>query len=236
MMNLKNRSGEVEIMDDLNGQGAVVEQTLKELDIINNRLGGNKISLNALSELVRGRKSEVLKVADLGCGSGDMLNLLSQWALHNNYHFELTGIDANRFIVDYARQALKGIRNVTFKVENILSREFTRQKFDIIHCCLFLHHFTDAELINLLDNFKKQSSLGIIINDLHRHWLAYYSIKLLTYLFSRSTMVKFDGPLSVARAFRKNELIELLEKAGIKNYQINWRWAFRWQVIIDFSK
>lgn len=235
-MNLKNRSGEVEIMDDLNGQGAVVEQTLKELDIINNRLGGNKISLNALSELVRGRKSEVLKVADLGCGSGDMLNLLSQWALHNNYHFELTGIDANRFIVDYARQALKGIRNVTFKVENILSREFTRQKFDIIHCCLFLHHFTDAELINLLDNFKKQSSLGIIINDLHRHWLAYYSIKLLTYLFSRSTMVKFDGPLSVARAFRKNELIELLEKAGIKNYQINWRWAFRWQVIIDFSK
>ena len=235
-MNLKNRSGEVEIMDDLNGQGAVVEQTLKELDIINNRLGGNKISLNALSELVRGRKSEALKVADLGCGSGDMLNLLSQWALHNNYHFELTGIDANRFIVDYARQALKGIRNVTFKVENILSREFTRQKFDIIHCCLFLHHFTDAELINLLDNFKKQSSLGIIINDLHRHWLAYYSIKLLTYLFSRSTMVKFDGPLSVARAFRKNELIELLEKAGIKNYQINWRWAFRWQVIIDFSK
>jgi len=235
-MNLKNRSGEVEIMDDLNGQGAVVEQTLKELDIINNRLGGNKISLNALSELVRGRKSEALKVADLGCGSGDMLNLFSQWALRNNYHFELTGIDANRFIVDYARQALKGIRNVTFKVENILSREFTRQKFDIIHCCLFLHHFTDEELIHLLDNFKKQSSLGIIINDLHRHWLAYYSIKLLTYLFSKSTMVKFDGPLSVARAFRKNELIELLEKAGIKNYQINWRWAFRWQVIIDFSK
>ncbi|MDA0194252.1 MAG: methyltransferase domain-containing protein [Bacteroidetes bacterium] len=232
MRNFKNRSDEVEIMDDLKSQGAEVEQTLKELDIINNRLGGNKISLNALSELVHGRKSEVLRIADLGCGGGDILKLFAEWALRKDYHFELTGIDANRFIVDYARQALKGIRNVTFKTENILSREFIRQKFDIIHCCLFLHHFTNDELIHLLENFKKQASLGIIINDLHRHWLAYYSIKFLTFLFSKSPMVKFDGPLSVARAFRRKELIELLEQAGIRNYQIKWRWAFRWEVMI----
>jgi hypothetical protein len=44
-------------------------------------------------------------------------------------------------------------------------------------------------------------------------------------------MVKHDAPLSVLRAFTKRELVEILEKAGLIDYRIKWRWAFRWQVI-----
>jgi len=235
MRDLKRRSGEVEVMDDLNCEGEIVAQTLKELNVINSRLGGNKISTNALASLIRGRQNEVLKLADLGCGGGDIIRLFSDWAATKLYHLEITGVDANGFIVDHARKNLRGVQNVTFRQQNILSREFARQKFDIIHCSLFLHHFTDDELVHLFVRFKKQSRLGIIINDLHRHWLAYYSIKLLTSLFSRSSMVKFDAPLSVARGFRRGEILALLEKAGIENYQVNWRWAFRWEVVIRSS-
>jgi hypothetical protein len=74
--------------------------------------------------------------------------------------------------------------------------------------------------------------VGFIINDIHRHWLAYYSIKLLTRIFSRSMMVRFDAPLSVLRAFRKKELEVILRNAGISNFKIKWMWAFRWQVIV----
>ncbi len=45
-------------------------------------------------------------------------------------------------------------------------------------------------------------------------------------------MVKYDAPLSVLRAFKKQELIEILNKAGIRDYAIRWQWAFRWQVIV----
>jgi hypothetical protein len=67
---------------------------------------------------------------------------------------------------------------------------------------------------------------------LHRHPVAYYSIKALTNLFSGSYLVKNDAPLSVLRAFRKKELQNLLLAAGIKNYSLRWKWAFRWQLIL----
>jgi hypothetical protein len=48
---------------------------------------------------------------------------------------------------------------------------------------------------------------------------------------SKSSMVKYDAPLSVLRAFRKKDLKEILTQAGIKKFSIQWKWAFRWQVV-----
>ena len=74
---------------------------------------------------------------------------------------------------------------------------------------------------------------GFFIADLHRHPLAYYSIKWLTGLFSKSYLVKNDAPLSVLRGFSRKEWESLLTKAGIKNYSIRWKWAFRWLIIVE---
>jgi hypothetical protein len=97
---------------------------------------------------------------------------------------------------------------------------------------LFFHHFTAEQLSAVLKQLHTQVRVGIIINDLHRHPLAYYSIKWLTQLFSRSAMVKFDAPLSVLRGFSRSEWELILTKAGIRKYTLRWRWAFRWQIII----
>src|SRR5690606_20336869 len=96
---------------------------------------------------------------------------------------------------------------------------------------LFTHHFKDDALVALFRSLMRQARFGVIINDLHRHWLAYYSIKVIVKCLSRSPMGQHDGPVSVLRAFRKKELIHLLRKAGIHNYSIKWMWAFRYQVI-----
>ena len=103
---------------------------------------------------------------------------------------------------------------------------------DIAVATLFLHHFTHDQLVGILSQLVKQIRIGIVINDLHRHFLAYHSIKLLTKIFSKSKMVQYDAPLSVLRGFSKLELEIILKQAGIKNYSIKWKWAFRWQVII----
>jgi hypothetical protein len=75
------------------------------------------------------------------------------------------------------------------------------------------------------------SSLGFFINDLHRHPMAFYSIRILTKLFSNSYLVKNDAPLSVRRGFRKEELEGLLEQAGLRSYEVSWQWAFRFLVV-----
>ncbi|MFN7490265.1 MAG: hypothetical protein ACK5QK_11105 [Chryseotalea sp.] len=53
MVNLKNRSAEIEIMDDLACEGPVVDQTLRELETINTLLGGNYVTLNGIDELIK---------------------------------------------------------------------------------------------------------------------------------------------------------------------------------------
>jgi hypothetical protein len=85
-------------------------------------------------------------------------------------------------------------------------------------------------LEQMLRWLQQNSRRGFFINDLHRHWLAYYLIKYITKFFSRSYLVKNDACISVARSFRKEDLEKLFLQAGIGDYQISWQWAFRFLV------
>lgn len=229
------RSDDLEIMDDLNCSGDVVRQTLVELEFINKWLGGNSVTVGGLRMLLASRQfdqSVPLKIADLGCGGGDMLKLIDKYLKKEKLEGRLKGFDANPNIIAFAWVNSSDHLDITYNTLDILSDEFKSKPFDVFFATLFLHHFTSDQLVEIFDSLKRQTSLGIVINDLHRHWLAYYSIKLLTKFFSRSSMVKYDAPLSVLRGFTKGELIEILQRAGIKTYSLKWKWAFRWQLII----
>lgn len=216
-------------MDDLSIDGPIIDQTLKELDTINRWLGGNAISLAAIKKMVGER--DHFHLTDLGCGGGDILIALAKWARKKRIKASFTGIDANPNIVQYAQRNCSDYPEIEILNENIFSAAFEKHKTDIIHCCLFLHHFDEEQLIGLFQLFKKQARLGIIVNDLQRHYLAYYSILWLTSLFSKSAMVKNDASLSVARGFKKQELLTILRAAQIEPQSLQWKWAFRWKLI-----
>jgi 2-polyprenyl-3-methyl-5-hydroxy-6-metoxy-1,4-benzoquinol methylase len=232
MADFSKRSEDIEIMDDLTSSGEIIDQTLRELEVINKWLGGNAVTLNALAKLKRKAKlPEKLIIADLGCGGGDMLNLVSQWAERNKIAVELIGIDANPNIVEYARKHVP-LKNVQFKALDIFSEEFRAMKFDVVMATLFFHHFTHDHLTEVFRQLKNQVNIAVIINDIHRHPLAFYSIGLLTRTFSKSSMVIHDAPLSVLRAFSKSELEKIFQDAGFSSYSLKWKWAFRWQAIL----
>lgn len=227
-----SRSTGIEIMDDLDCKGEVVDQTLRELDFINQWLGGNTVTINAVKSIWKSiPKDQIISIADLGCGSGEMLRILARLAKKESRNVSLHGFDANSNITNFAADHSKDF-NISYHAVNVFSPEFQQQKFDIILATLFMHHFNEDELVSLFSMLKSQTSKAIIINDIHRHPLAYHSIKLLTKLFSQSAMVKFDAPLSVLRAFTKTELKYILHRAEINNYALDWKWAFRWQLTI----
>jgi 2-polyprenyl-3-methyl-5-hydroxy-6-metoxy-1,4-benzoquinol methylase len=233
MPDLRQRAYELEIMDDLNCSGEILDQTLHELEFINKWLGGNAVTLNAVSNLFSDLpKDHIYTIADLGCGGGDMTLHIFDWGKRNGYKFHITGIDANENAIGYAKKRVKGNPSITFESLNIFSEHFRMLKFDVVIGTLFYHHFTHKELIAFFGQLKHQVKIGFIINDIHRHALAFHSIKILTGLFSRSPMVKNDAPLSVRRAFLREDLKEILRAAGFHNFSIRWRWAFRWEVIV----
>ncbi|MBC6401853.1 MAG: methyltransferase domain-containing protein [Ekhidna sp.] len=226
---LKSRSDALEIMDDLSISGPAIDQTLKELNIINRTLGGNAISLSGFRKLIKNLPSFTL--ADLGCGGGDIMKEMASWSRRGRKKGLFIGVDANPHVIDYAKRNTVNFSEISYQSVNIFNREFKQQTFDIIHCCLFLHHFSKEDLIQLFRYFKKNARVGIIVNDLHRHPIAYWSISVLTRLFSKSSMVRHDAAVSVTKGFKRKELIDILKQAGINNYKLNWRWAFRWKLI-----
>lgn len=218
-------------MDDLTSAGPEMRQTLQELKIVNKLLGGNKVLTRGLSKITKSNPKSHYNIADIGCGGGDMVRVMAEWAKRQRISITIHALDANPNIIEMAKENLKDLPNVKFHTADVFDDLFAKEKMDIITCTLFTHHFTDEELVRMFSGFKRSANLGLIINDLHRHPFAYYSIKYITKIFSKSPMVKNDGPLSVLRSFKSKEIKSVLEASGWRNYSIRWFWAFRWQVI-----
>jgi 2-polyprenyl-3-methyl-5-hydroxy-6-metoxy-1,4-benzoquinol methylase len=235
MPDLSARATGPEIMDDLHVSGPDLDQALIELDGINYLLGGNYVTLNAVTHVLgKGSGPVKYRIADLGCGSGDILRRIRSLMNKRNIDASLTGFDANPNVIKFAVAKTPATCRIQFEAVNIFSEEFRSRRFDVVTATLFFHHFTNNELIGFFNGLKEQVSLAMIINDIHRHWFAYHAIKWLTRIFSRSEMVKHDAAVSVARAFTKAELKNILRQAGLRKYRIKWCWAFRWQVIVWF--
>ena len=228
----ENRSYQSELMDDLSLANDALRKNLDELELINKYLGGNEVVINALEKLRRKKifdTQETIKIADLGCGGGDTLRAIAKWANKKRLSIEMIGVDANQFMLDYANEKAKLSHvNIIFKKIDIFSQEFEHENYDICICSLFCHHFTEDELTTIFRKIQKNTRFAFIINDLHRHWLAYYSIKYITKWLNGSYLVQNDAPLSVLRAFRRKELVNLLDNVGFVQYELRWKWAFRY--------
>ena len=63
------------------------------------------------------------------------------------------------------------------------------------------------------------------------NWLAYQGFRLLSALMHWHPFVRHDGPLSIARAFRREDWERLLTAAGLEGTaRVRWRFPFRYCV------
>ena len=222
------RSLKKELLDRDDIPFADIERNMQELDFINTWLGGHAISQQGLKNLI-GAKNFQISVCEIGCGGGDNLRVLSSWCQKRGIKVEVTGIDINADCIKVAKQRWQG-GNANWITSDYREVVFEKGNPDFLFSSLFCHHFTDQELVVMLRWMQEHARSGWFINDLHRHPLAWSSIRLLTSWFSRSYLVKNDAPLSVLRGFSRAEWKRLLSEAGIGAYSLQWKWAFRWLV------
>jgi SAM-dependent methyltransferase len=230
MPDLSIRALDPELMDQPEAGEVETRKALKEIDKINRLLGGYSVIFDALEKLQWTDKAKT--IIDLGSGGGDMLRVIADWALKSGKHVSLIGVDWNPVMTNYAREQSIVFPNIHFNTMSVLDDRLMEEKADIIINSLFCHHFDNEELVTLIQRMDKLTSQAVIINDIHRHWFAYYSIKALTAIFSRNPLVRYDAALSVARSLTRSEWKNVLAQAGIKNYTLRWMWAWRWQIII----
>jgi 2-polyprenyl-3-methyl-5-hydroxy-6-metoxy-1,4-benzoquinol methylase len=233
LINTKYRTDATEIMDDFALEGEILRDALDKIAKINQLLGGNKLTLQGVQSLMnKVSPNKEITIVDIGCGNGDMLRALADYASNNNLNFKLIGIDANQFTINHAKELSKQYQNITYQCEDIFDDKFKDLKYDIVLCTLTLHHFKDAEIIKLVSVFNENSSIGIVINDLQRSALAYRLFQVLCFVFRLNKMSREDGLVSILRGFKKEELENFSNKLNLKKYSIQWKWAFRYQWII----
>jgi SAM-dependent methyltransferase len=226
-VNFSKRSYEKELLDREDIPFEDIRKNMEELDFINRRLGGHQITIAGLQIILnKFPEKRSFAICEIGCGGGDNLRVIKKYCEKKHVTAKLTGIDINPHCTSFA-----GSRKENAGIEFIAS-DYKLVKFDekpdIIFSSLFCHHFTDEGVKDILSWMGKNSAAGFFINDLHRHPVAYYSIKLLSGLFSKSYLVKNDAPLSVLRGFKRKEWEMFNDQCSMPDVQLKWRWAFRW--------
>jgi len=225
-----HRSYEKELLDRNDIPFDEIKQNMRELNVINSFLGGHRCTILGIKNMLDpdlSKKNEI-HITEIGCGGGDNLRVIRDWGIKNKKHFHLTGIDINPECIRYA-ESLSANKGIAFICSDYKDVHLSNAP-DVIFSSLFCHHFTDEELSFMLQWMYRNSEKGFFINDLHRHAAAFYSIKLLTQLFSRSRLVKNDAPLSVRRGFVKQDWTNVFRQAGITTFNCRWIWAFRWLI------
>ncbi|MFN2458006.1 MAG: methyltransferase domain-containing protein [Chitinophagaceae bacterium] len=208
---------------------ADIRQNMEELAVINRRLGGHNITIKGIKAVLKNSGlNKPARIVELGCGGGDSLRVLKDYFHSRQLKCTLTGIDINKQCIAFAKEQAEN-SGINFICSDYRNVEFP-EKPHVIFSSLFCHHFTNEELIKMVQWKFENCLIGFFINDLRRHPVAYHFIKLLTRFFSKSYLVKHDGPLSVKRAFIQKDWHKILGRAGIWDYETEKHWAYRWLV------
>jgi 2-polyprenyl-3-methyl-5-hydroxy-6-metoxy-1,4-benzoquinol methylase len=227
---MQTRSSEKELIDLGPSYYTLEEYTdcLKKLGSIGRILGGNRASLAHFNKL----KKTPTSILDVGCGGGDFTRVLAK----KYKSAQIVGIDFSAPAITYAKKHLDNTKypNISFLVPDTLELNYPANCFDVVTATLVCHHMTDSELIEFLKKSVQVAKKAVILNDLHRHPVAYYSYFFLAPKLFKNRLITHDGLISIKRGFKKNEWVSLLKEAHIppSKYSITWEFPFRWIVTI----
>jgi SAM-dependent methyltransferase len=190
-----------EFLDTLDHDAAL--NNLRDIVRLNQRWGGHSTLRVLLGEVVK--TAEPFSLLDVGAASGDMGECIRRW-YPSSYVVSLDSIAHH--LNDCAQPKLAG---------DAFALPFAPGSFDYVFCSLFLHHFSDAQVIELLRSFREVARKAVLVLDLERHPLPYYFLSWTRVVYRWDPITLHDGRISVEAAFRPKELEKLAVEAGLKD-------------------
>jgi len=212
---LHTRRLEPELMDQPDLETHLHSHALDGLRRINRFSRSSAILWRPIHTLCK-RSARPLRILDIASGGGDVMLTLAQQAAMRQLQIEFLGCDISPFAVRYANQQAEslGVSHVSFTKLNAISEPLP-EGFDVIMCSLFLHHLSKSDALTLLSKMSQATQHMVLVNDLRRTRRGYALAHLACRLLTRSPVVHFDGPLSVAAAFTSDEARALAQDAGL---------------------
>lgn len=215
--------GREELLDSPAHAPALLAGSLAHVAAVNRWLGGYR----ALRLALRPHLREGMRILDVGTGSADLPRAIVRDARRRRVPVRVTATDLHPQMRAIAARATRAYPEIEVAEADALRLPFADDAFDVALLSMVLHHLEDEPAVRALREAARVAPV-VIVNELHRTRINYAGAKLLAAtLWSRNPITRHDGPLSVLRAYRPDELGELAHTAGLHVRELQRRWFYR---------
>jgi ubiquinone/menaquinone biosynthesis C-methylase UbiE len=203
------------------------DRFLHDIRLVNRFAGDSRALKNSLLHDISRENLREFSVLDVGAGSGELLRVTAKFARRQNRKAKLCGLELNARSAESILEESKDFGEIKSIRGTALDLPFADKSFDYVISSLFTHHFTDANIIEILREMSRVARRKIFVIDLHRHQTAYLFYQVFCAAFRISRLVVEDGSLSILRSFTPEELRVLGETAKLKSLSVERHFPFR---------
>ena len=223
MIDLRTRASEPEALD----VGVAPDEALRslaDLRFVNRWLGNRGRFVRAVLPYLQA--SPRPRLLDVGCGSGDVTAVLRQ-ALEGR--LAAAAVDIKLLHLQAAPRELLRV------VADARRLPFAPNTFDVVTASLFLHHFDQTALPELLRALYALARRALVVNDLRRARVPYVFGKAVFPLLFKSRVSVEDGLISIRSSFREPDLRAAFSAAGVPSVRIERNWPYRLLAVAEKS-
>ena len=223
----KQRSHRLEYIDTGNYTAAEYEDCISELQFVNRWMGDAHSLKATLLREVESQSLASFSILDIGAGSGELLRVAATWARQTNRQFNGVGLELNERMAESILEESERFDEISSVRGDALRLPFADAEFDYVMCSLFTHHLLDEQVVEVLREMSRVARRRIFVIDLHRHPVAYFLYTTLGKIVLHSRLVRHDGALSILRGFKSEELLELAQRANLRDIRVERHFPYR---------
>src|ERR1044072_6914749 len=223
----KQRSHRLEHIDTGNYTAAEYEDCISELQFVNRWMGDAHSLKATLLREIQSQSLASFSILDIGAGSGELLRVAAMWARQNDRQLRAVGLELNESMAESMLEKSEQFDEISAVRGDALRLPFGDAEFDYVMCSLFTHHLLDEQVVHVLREMSRVARRCIFVIDLHRHPVAYFLYTTVGKLVLNNRLVRHDGALSILRGFKSDELLELAQRAGLRDIRVERHFPYR---------
>lgn len=223
----KQRSHRLEHIDTGNYTAAEYEDCISELQFVNRWMGDAHSLKATLLREIESQSLTSFSILDIGAGSGELLRVAATWSRQTNRRLHAVGLELNERMAESILEESGRFDEIRSVRGDALKLPFADAVFDYVMCSLFTHHFLDEQVVQVLGEMSRVARRRIFVIDLHRHPVAYFFYTTLGKIVLHNRLLRHDGALSILRSFKSDELLELAQRAGLRDISVERHFPYR---------
>lgn len=223
----KQRSDKLEYIDTGDYTAAEYEGCIGELQLVNRWMGDAHTLKATLLREIESQSLTSFSILDIGAGSGELLRVAAAWARQTNRHMSAVGLELNERSAESILEESEHFGEISSVRGDALKLPFAEAQFDYVICSLFTHHLLNDQVVQVLREMSRVAKRRIFVIDLHRHPVAYFLYTTLGKIVLHNRLLRHDGALSILRSFKSDELLELAQRAELRDIRVERHFPYR---------